>query len=153
MRSIAQQIAAMRRRWPNFEVLDQQRNRVIWIGNIIGIERPYRVSIDYRQPGESSDLQLSFPEVRVLSPVLAPRYEAIKEAPLPHVYFDRENLLLSVLCLFDPSAEEWTHDDLIAETTVPWTADWLACYETWLATGRWHCGGRHAGEFGLAATK
>jgi hypothetical protein len=28
------------------------------------------------------------------------------------------------------------HDDLIALTTVPWAADWLACYEGWLATGR-----------------
>jgi len=37
-----------------------------------------------------------------------------------------------------------SHDDLIALTTVPWAADWLACYEGWLATGRWHGGGRHA---------
>jgi hypothetical protein len=48
-----------------------------------------------------------------------------------------------VLCLFDPSACEWTPCDLLAETTVPWTIDWLACYEGWRATGEWTGGGRH----------
>ena len=48
------------------------------------------------------------------------------------------------LCLFDPDREQWCASDLIADTTVPWTVDWLACYEGWLATGRWHGGGRHA---------
>jgi hypothetical protein len=52
-------------------------------------------------------------------------------------------ITLSPLCLFDPEAEEWSHDDLIAFTTIPWAADWLACYEGWLASGRWYGGGRH----------
>jgi hypothetical protein len=81
--------------------------------------------------------------VRILSPKLVPRFDAPEEAPLPHVFFDKEDLSLSPLCLFDPMTNEWTHDDLIARTTVPWAADWLACYEGWAATGRWYGGGRH----------
>ena len=63
---------------------------------------------------------------------------------MPHVYFDDLDLTLSPLCLFDPDKNEWTRNDLIALTTVHWAADWLACYEGWLATGRWYGGGRHA---------
>ena len=74
---------------------------------------------------------------------LNPEFDALEEAPLPHVYFDDKDITLSPLCLFDPDANEWSHEDLIAETTVPWAADWLACYEGWLASGRWHGGGRH----------
>jgi len=29
----------------------------------------------------------------------------------------------------------------IADTIVPWTADWLAHYEIWLVTGDWYGGG------------
>ena len=85
-----------------------------------------------------------FPVVRVLSPPLILQPGAIDEAPLPHVYFAADDLTLSPLCLFDHEANEWSHDDLVADTTVPWAADWLACYECWLATGRWFGGGRHA---------
>ena len=31
-------------------------------------------------------------------------------------------------------------------TIVPWTIDWLACYEGWLATGEWAGGGIHTDE-------
>lgn len=31
----------------------------------------------------------------------------------------------------------------LSQTIVPWSADWLACYELWLMTGRWTGGGRH----------
>jgi hypothetical protein len=47
------------------------------------------------------------------------------------------------LCLFDAEANEWTPFHMIAETTIPWTLDWLACYEGWRATGAWTGGGRH----------
>ncbi|MBP8931241.1 MAG: hypothetical protein KBG46_08165 [Paracoccus sp.] len=40
-------------------------------------------------------------------------------------------------------AKEWNPSMSIAKTTVPWAARWLACYELWEATGRWHGGGRH----------
>jgi len=42
---------------------------------------------------------------------------------------------LPYLCLFDPFNGEWTPSDLLAETTVPWTARYLYFYEGWLLTG------------------
>lgn len=149
MKSIAQQVRAMERRWPEFEVLVPEIDRALWFGSLAGIERSYRVMIEYGLPrggsvGADEDMVRRFPVVRVLTPPLEPRFEAKEEAPLPHVYFDRHDLTLSPLCLFDPAAGEWTPGDLIADTTVPWAADWLACYEGWLATGRWFGGGRHA---------
>lgn len=85
----------------------------------------------------------TFPTVRILSPELVIQPCALEEAPLPHVYFDHPDITMAALCLFDPANNEWSHDDLLADTTVPWAADWLACYEGWLVTGRWFGGGRH----------
>lgn len=135
----------MRRRWPGFVVAEETADKAVWFGSLVGIERPYRVMVEYGLPvGGASDQRFrGFPLVRVLSPSLVPRFDVPEEVPLPHVYFDEFDITLSPLCLFDPEAGEWSHNDLIAHTTIPWAADWLACYEGWLASGRWHGGGRH----------
>lgn len=135
----------MERRWPGFIAYPQDDGSVLWIGELTAIEVRYTLTIRFGLPeGDVSDSYYwHFPEVRVVSPPLRPVFDAAEEAPLPHVYFDWEDLSLSPLCLFDPAAGEWGTNDLIANTTVPWTADWLACYEIWLATGRWQGGGRH----------
>lgn len=147
MKTMRQQIEAMKRHWPSFEVVDEEIDRAIWFGSLAGIELQYRVMIEFGLPAPATDdesLWRRFPIVRVLTPPLTPRWDAKEEAPLPHVYFDKLDISLSPLCLFDPRGGEWSHRDLIAKTTVPWIADWLACYEGWLATGRWTGGGRHA---------
>lgn len=146
MKSIPQQVRAMQRRWSKFELAEQSQDRAVWFGSLVGVERPYRVMVEYGLPVDNNvdEMWRRFPLVRVLTPPLEPRYDAAEEAPLPHVYFDEIDLTLSPLCLFDPARNEWTHDDFIAFTTIPWAADWLACYEGWLATGRWFGGGRHA---------
>ena len=145
MKSVRQQIATMARRWPTFELAEYSETHAIWFGSLVGIESAYRVSVEFALPEHRQGTNLSsmFPLVRVLSPQLILRPNAAEEAPLPHVYFTAPDLTLSPLCLFDPSSGEWSHDDLIAHTTLPWSADWLACYEGWLATGLWHGGGRH----------
>lgn len=145
VKKIVEQIRAMRLRWPGFEVAEETADKAIWFGSLVGIERPYRLMIEYGLPIASSPNELFriFPLVRVLSPRLVPRFNVADGAPLPHVYFDEYDITLSPLCLFDPEASEWLHSDLIALTTIPWAADWLACYEGWLASGRWHGGGRH----------
>lgn len=146
MKTIPEQVRAMSRRWSQFDVAEQTQDRAVWFGSLVGIERPYRVMVEYGLPidNDVDEMWRRFPLVRVLSPELEPRFDAAEEAPLPHVYFDEKDLTLSPLCLFDPGRNEWTSNDLIAFTTVPWAADWLACYEGWLATGRWFGGGRHA---------
>jgi hypothetical protein len=135
----------MRRHWPAFEIAEQTPDKAIWFGLLVGIERPYRVMLEYGLPTENAFgvHYRNFPLVRVLSPRLVPRLDASDEVPLPHVYFDEQDITLSPLCLFDPEAGEWSHEDLIAHTTIPWSADWLACYEGWQASGRWYGGGRH----------
>lgn len=147
MKTVRQQIGAMRRHWPSFEVTDAGNDHATWFGALAGIELRYRVMIQFGLPdqtGFDQSLWRRFPVVRVLSPRLRPNRDAKDEAPLPHVYFQSSDISLSPLCLFDPREREWSHDDLIAKTTVPWAADWLACYEGWRATGRWTGGGRHA---------
>lgn len=144
MKTVNEQVRAMRRRWGHFDLAEQTTDSAMWFGSLVGIERSYRVAVEFGlpAPGQYERWRTS-PLVRVLSPSLQPQFHAIEEAPLPHVYFDEKDITLSPLCLFDPAANEWSHNDLLAETTVPWAADWLACYEGWLATGRWYGGGRH----------
>jgi hypothetical protein len=146
VRTIREQVRAMQRHWPDFVVAEQLRDKVVWFGSLAGLERMYRVMIEYGLPREAAPPTLwrRFPVIRVLSPRLEPNFDAVEEAPLPHVYFTDSDITLSPLCLFDVEAGEWSHNDLIALTTVPWAADWLACYEGWRAIGRWYGGGRHA---------
>lgn len=46
-------------------------------------------------------------------------------------------------CLYWPRTAEWDGSMLLAEVVVPWTSEWLAHYEIWLATGKWHGRGIH----------
>lgn len=41
---------------------------------------------------------------------------------------------------------EWKPRMKLADTIVPWAAEWLLHYELWLATGEWGGGGVHRGE-------
>jgi hypothetical protein len=136
----------MRRLWPQFEVIKRGNDYATWIGPLVGIERPHKLAVEFGLPIDPATDQLfrCFPLVFVLSPPLQPNPKAEEEAPLPHVYFNEHDIAMSPLCLFDPIKQEWSHNDFIARTTISWAADWLACYEGWLATGRWFGGGRHA---------
>lgn len=84
------------------------------------LSRSYRVRIDYREN--------DFPQVRVLT-----RLERFEGRTLPHTFAD------GTLCLH--LADDWNDGMLIADSTVPWAAEWLAYYEIWKATGEWHGGG------------
>ena len=81
------------------------------------------------------------PKVTVIQPRLHRREEE-PDRPIPHHYVNKDDPELPLLCLFDPDAAEWDPSMSIATTIVPWTIDWLACYEGWLATGEWTGGGR-----------
>ena len=64
---------------------------------------------------------------------------------LPHIYPDGS------LCLHEPG--QWSPGDPIAETTLPWTCEWLLHYEFWRATGEWcGSGGNHTGPIGRPTT-
>jgi hypothetical protein len=135
---LREQIEAMRTDWPALKVrrLDRTQGVVRWVGELRPQYTRYTIDIRYSP-------QFQFPFVRVLVPVLL-RQPCNGEGALPHVYPPADD---PVLCLFDPRGGEWGHSMLISRTTVPWTLDWLTCYEFWAMTGNWVGGGRHAGLF------
>ncbi len=128
---IGEQIASMKLIWPGLKLRGRRTNAVRWIGNLRPQFQTYRVEIIHQI--------IDDPIVRVLSPELT-RLPDNKEGQLPHVYPPASD---PTLCLYDPRADEWDNSMLISQTIVPWTLDWLACYELWLMTGKWTGGGRH----------
>lgn len=96
-----------------------------WWGEIVptAISARYSVRIRYRMGGK--------PVAEVLRPSLEVRHGS----SIPHRYPDGS------LCLFYPAAGEWQPSMPIADTIVPWTSEWLAHYEIWLACGSWRGGG------------
>ncbi len=72
------------------------------------------------------------PNVRVVEP----RIFLPKRRSDVHVYGSDDTL-----CLYYPG--EWKGTELIAETIIPWTSEWLLYYEVWSVTGKWHGGGIH----------
>lgn len=140
--SIGAQIEALRLAWPAFQILKRTDRGALWRGPLRPLFMTYDVQIAYSMPLviERIDPIRQQPEVRVMSPPLKRRRND-QEGALPHVYWD--DPVHPMLCLFDPEAGEWTPASLLSETTVPWTIDWLACYEGWRATGKWTGGGRH----------
>jgi len=140
--SIDEQISAIGRGWPTFKVHRIDDRTAAWRGTLRPLLMTFEITVFYRVPAviEILNPMRHQPQVRVVSPPLRPRSHSA-EGKLPHVYWDGANL--PILCLFDPEAGEWSPSDLLAETTLPWSDDWLACYEGWRATGEWTGGGRH----------
>jgi hypothetical protein len=138
------QIAAMADRWPTFVVVSREGRTVVWEGTLEPVKRRYRVRISLSLPYavQSVTLLQIQPEVQIIDPVLE-QHPEFEDGPVPHVYVNDNDRSLPFLCLFDPYNREWSLSDLLAETTVPWTARYLYFYEGWLVTGKWHGGGRH----------
>ena len=142
--AIEEQIAAMGEMWPRFELVDRRGQSACWVGQLRPLFQTFTVRMKYRAPFvlENVDLRQAQPRVQVVDPPLRPR-RGDPEGQLPHVYYVGSSPLDVVLCMFDPDADEWSPSMSLAETTVPWTVDWLASYEGWRATGKWTGGGRH----------
>lgn len=78
------------------------------------------------------------PEVIVLEPDLQVLAGGRK---IPHTYaHDGKG---TRLCLWWPKGRDWAPTMKMAETFIPWTAEWLHYFELWLATGDWLGGGEH----------
>lgn len=95
-----------------------------WVGTLqpSAISDLYTVQILYDMPLR--------PKVSVLAPTLQ---LAEGRERLPHV-FPEDHLCLHL-------GHEWRPDMFISSTVVPWTAEWLIHYESWLLTGDWQGGG------------
>ena len=119
--SVAQQAFALRSRFPEGRGI-LKCGRLAWTMDLkpTPLSRTYRIEIVYDGRGQ--------PRVRVLDEL--PTRDS---AALPHTYVGDS------LCLHEP--DDWTPAMSIADTILPWTSEWLAYYELWLATGEWHGGG------------
>lgn len=140
--TIEDQIAAMASKWPTFAARRLDDRTAAWRGPLRPLMRTYELRIIYRAPliFERIDAMRMQPDVTVLSPRLKLMARSA-EGNLPHVYWGDDGS--ASLCLFDPDTREWSPADLLADTTVLFTIDWLTCYEGWRATGEWAGGGRH----------
>ncbi|RUW01269.1 hypothetical protein EOA46_33095 [Mesorhizobium sp. M1A.F.Ca.IN.022.05.2.1] len=123
----------MKATWPGLapRKIDRRLQSSRWVGRVRAQYCWYTIEIRYRVG--------SMPEVRVLAPTLV-RLPDNEEGALPHVYPPADD---PTLCLFDPRTGEWDASMPLAQTIIPWTLDWLSCYELWLMTGKWTGGGRH----------
>lgn len=119
--SPAQQAFALHARFPDAKGT-LKAGRLVWTGLLqpTPLSRSYRIEITYRHR--------QWPRVRVLDSL-----QTRDGRSLPHVYSD------GTLCLHEP--DEWADNMYIVDSILPWTAEWLANYEIWLATGDWQGGG------------
>lgn len=131
--TIEEQRDRIKAAWPMFAArsLDRAAQSARWVGEVRPQFARFTLEIRYRVG--------DVPDVRVLKPALVRLPENV-EGQLPHVYPPADD---PTLCLFDPALKQWDSTMALAETTVPWAFDWIACYEMWLMTGRWTGGGRH----------
>ena len=138
------QVELMRKSWPTFKVLHRTRGQVLWEGSLRPLCQTYivQVLLERHQNWKKSGLPEILPEVTVIDPLLRRRSEDPSN-PIPHHYQNPNHPELPILCLYDPATKEWHSGCSVARTIIPWTIDWLACYEGWLATGEWTGGGRH----------
>ena len=141
--SIMQQVERMRIRWPDFRVVERNRRFACWEGPLRPLTQSYRIRINlHRTRRRGPGVDVLREDVRVIDPLLRHRAED-PQGQIPHVYSSADDPKRPQLCLHDPEKNEWHAGCVVAYTIVPWTIDWLACYEGWLATGRWAGGGRH----------
>ena len=118
------------------------RGCVVWEGTLQPLCKTYTVHVGLQH--RRAEVESCAPFAIVVAPRLRHRPDAPEE-PLPHIYDNPDPRLrdFPLLCLYHPPSGEWHGGMAVAATIVPWTIDWLVCYEGWLATGRWTGGGIH----------
>lgn len=128
---VMEQFLALKRAFPGSKG-GVRKNRLRWTVTL----KPSSLSDEYKVRLLYS-LERS-PKVFVGNPELLKR----NDERIPHRYADGS------LCLYLPAAREWDSSMYLADTIVPWTAEWLIHYELWHATGEWHGGGFHLEDGG-----
>jgi hypothetical protein len=120
--SLAQQAFALRARFPGVHAA-LNAHQLGWIGELqpTSLSASYTIELTYARQ--------RFPRVRVLDELEV----RAGEKSLPHVYSDGS------LCLHKD--DEWSLQMFLADTILPWAAEWPAHYEIWFATGTWYGGG------------
>lgn len=114
--AVGRQVFNMQSLFPTFKY-QRVRHCPTWTGTLAPTgKNQYVIKVEYLYP-----LQ---PTVWIVRP------QVHKEAP--HRYSNGS------LCLHLPKDRSWSPTMFIAETILPWTAEWLAFYEIWLLTRKWY---------------
>ncbi len=144
--SIPRQVERMQDDWPHFLVVEKARQFVCWEGPLRPHSQRHDVRISlFRERGSGRGNYRLIPEVIVLNPALRRRRDDPND-PIPHLYRNRRDSGHPMLCLYRPYTREWHAGCHVADRIVPWASEWLACYEIWLATGKWLGGGTTPSE-------
>lgn len=127
------EIEEMQKLFPCFAVKKKSANSVTWEGRLQVDETfpVYLLRIEYTRSRR--------PKVFILSP----KIQNFKEKKIPHLYRKGKYNKADNLCLYLPKNKEFTYQNFIARTIIPWTSHWLFCYEIWKMTGTWVGGGAH----------
>lgn len=141
--SVAEQAKQVEREWPTFRTIECSPAVGRWEGYLRPNAKRYRVEIAlFLQGRELSSAVVPNPRIKVL--------QDLRRRPdrrsLPHIYPNRTDPKRPYLCLFLPQKQEWHVGLSIADRLIPWTISWLVCYEAWLVTGEWSCGGIEHGN-------
>lgn len=146
MITVGEQVSSMADVFPDWSCERPTKRTAVWKGKLQPHKIIYTVRVEYTEPllPEGRSALYVQPLVEILAPKLKRRF-GNAEGSLPHVYIAHPRTTRSgpFLCLFDDKQSQWTSDDLISNTTIPWTSNWLSCYESWTATGKWFGTGKH----------
>ena len=127
-RTIAEQLSAMKSKYPQFETDFTSHSGLKVTGALQPTSRSaaYNFVLKYNLTDR--------PKIKIVSPELK-KNEKGEEAE--HLYPN------GYLCLYQPKYREFTRTDLLTDTIIPWTSLWLYHYEVWHLTGEWLGGGEH----------
>jgi hypothetical protein len=127
-RTIAEQLSAMKSKYPQFETGFTSHSGLKVTGALQPTSRSaaYNFVLKYNLTEN--------PKIKIVSPELK-KNEKGEDAE--HLYPN------GYLCLYQPKYREFTRTDLLTDTIIPWASLWLYHYEVWHLTGKWLGGGEH----------
>jgi len=134
--NVAEQLAALARLYPGSDG-KVRGDELVFQAELspTPFSRTYVVRVSYREG--------HYPETVVVNPKLR---SLAGERKIPHVYRGD----MDPLCLFYAKGREWTPQQMIANTIIPWTCEWLLHFEAWLYTNVWEGGGIEHGSSPIA---
>jgi hypothetical protein len=130
------EIEAMRTHFPSLRLIVNHPGITIWEGDIQPLSTSYKIRVTDQRGVDDGEMIIPFEfrQVTVKAPQLTRRVND-PSRPIPHLYGPDDDPRGACLCLFYPDGDEWTRYMLLAESVLPWTAEWLFYYEMWPPTG------------------